>query len=137
MAFVLDASAALALAFPDEGADDATVGAVEGRLRREQAWVPAVWHLEVGNALLVAVRSGRIDEAVAREALDLLSALPVEAAGGSPWAALRAAWSLARTHGLTTYDAAYLALAMERGVPLATLDRRLRRAARAAGVPLL
>lgn len=91
MAFVLDASAALALACPDEGADDATVGAIEGRLRREQAWVPPVWHLEGSNALLVAVRSGRIDEAVAREALDLLSALPVEVAGGSPWAALRAA----------------------------------------------
>jgi len=83
MAFVLDASVALALVFPDEGAEQETVGAVERRLRREQAWVPAVWHLEVGNALLMAVRSGRIEEAVAQEALDLLSGLPVEVAGGA------------------------------------------------------
>jgi predicted nucleic acid-binding protein len=44
--------------------------------------------------------------------------------------------SLARGHGLSAYDATYLELALRRGLPLATLDRRLRAAAEAAGVSL-
>jgi predicted nucleic acid-binding protein len=45
--------------------------------------------------------------------------------------------ALARTHRLTAYDAAYLELALRADAPLATLDRKLAAAARAAGVPLL
>ena len=45
--------------------------------------------------------------------------------------------SLAREHGLTAYDAAYLELAMRLGLPLATGDRDLKSAAARAGVVLL
>ncbi len=41
---------------------------------------------------------------------------------------------LARRHGLSSYDASYLELALRTGVPLATLDTDLARAARKAGV---
>ena len=44
--------------------------------------------------------------------------------------------SLARDHNLSAYDAAYLELAMRRGLPLATLDDKLKAAAQAVGVPL-
>ena len=44
---------------------------------------------------------------------------------------------LALTHRLTSYDAAYLELAMRRSVPLATLDDDLVRASRATGIALL
>ena len=44
--------------------------------------------------------------------------------------------SLAREHGLSVYDATYLELAMRRGLPLATLDEKLKTAAEAVGVPL-
>ena len=53
----------------------------------------------------------------------------------------RQAWGataqLARRHGLTCYDAAYLELAQRRRLPLATLDRELRAAAAAEGISLL
>jgi len=45
-------------------------------------------------------------------------------------------FALAREHQLSTYDASYLDLAMRRGLPLATLDKSLRRAAGRCGVPL-
>jgi predicted nucleic acid-binding protein len=44
--------------------------------------------------------------------------------------------ALARQYGLTIYDAAYLELAMRRGASLATTDRDLTKAAKAAGVSL-
>ncbi|HSG46523.1 MAG TPA: type II toxin-antitoxin system VapC family toxin [Longimicrobiales bacterium] len=40
----------------------------------------------------------------------------------------------ARVRGLSAYDASYLDLAMRYGIPLATLDQRLRAAAEAEGV---
>ena len=45
--------------------------------------------------------------------------------------------AVAMAHGLTAYDAAYLALAQEHGLPLATLDQKLAQAARHEGVALL
>lgn len=44
---------------------------------------------------------------------------------------------LARSLGLTAYDAAYVALAAHRGLSLATVDDRLRQAAESAGVGLV
>ena len=44
--------------------------------------------------------------------------------------------ALARARKLTVYDAAYLDLAIREGLPLATLDRQLERAALAEGVAL-
>ena len=62
MAFVLDCSATLPWIFADEASpaadrllDDLTAGA--------QAWVPTLWHLELGNVLLGAHRRKRIDQA--------------------------------------------------------------------------
>jgi predicted nucleic acid-binding protein len=42
---------------------------------------------------------------------------------------------LARLHNLSLYDAAYLELAVRRGLPLATLDDKLKGTAAAVGVP--
>jgi len=44
--------------------------------------------------------------------------------------------ALARERRLTVYDAAYLELAIREGLPLATLDRALEKAAVAEGVAL-
>ena len=125
---VVDASVALAYLFPDED------GAVFEHLQRDHAdelVAPDFFDLELLNAILGGVRKGRF----APEQGDAL-ALPVLRVG-SDAALVTETFSLARTHGISGYDALYLALAKMRGVPLATGDRRLRSAAEAENVPLL
>jgi predicted nucleic acid-binding protein len=134
LSLVVDASVALAWVFGDERHDAAW--RVVARLREAPAWVPAHFHLEVGNGLLSGLRRGRLTADQAQTAVVALGALPIEVDLDTPSRALSESWSLAARHGLTTYDAAYLELAIRRGLPLATLDGRLASAARAEGVAL-
>ena len=68
--------------------------------------------------------------------LGFLAALPIAVDGKPRLHAVGNTLSLARDHNLSAYDAAYLELAMRRGLPLATLDDKLKTAALAAGVVL-
>jgi predicted nucleic acid-binding protein len=133
--FVLDASIAVTWALPDE---DAPGTEFLRRLARiETAVVPMHWILEVTNALRAAVRSRRLAPGEPREVLDRIREQPIEI---DPETMIRG-WleipEIADTYELTTYDAAYLELALRLGAPLATLDQALAKAARAAKVPLL
>jgi predicted nucleic acid-binding protein len=106
-------------------------------LQGDQAVVPAHWPIEVTNALLVAKRGGRVTNEEILEFCSDLALLPIRiepAYSPLEWAALMA---LAEQYGLTTYDAAYLDLSRRSGLLLATLDRDLEKAARAAGTPLI
>ena len=133
MGFVIDTSITLAWCFDDERTSK--TDALLGRLSSESAVAPGLWVLETANALLTAQRRGRITEAQAHRASALLDALPIEIElGVTPRSVLLAAGA---THGLTAYDSDYLLLAERRGLPLATLDRTLARAARKAGVQIL
>jgi len=134
LSLVIDASVALAWVFGDEH-HDAAWQVIE-RLREGPAWVPTHFPLEVGNGLLTGLRRGRLTPDQARTAVVALGALPIEVDLDTPGRALSDSWPLAAQHGLTTYDAAYLELAIRRGFPLATLDVNLARAARAEGVTL-
>ena len=133
-ALVLDASLALAWAFEDEG--NAYTDAVLESLAKVKVFVPTIWPLEVGNALLVAERRGRLNQADTVQFLALLWQLPIMVEVERPEQMLGETLALAREHGLSTYDATYLLLAMRRGFPLATTDEALRLAATRAGVPL-
>lgn len=132
MRFVLDCSVAMAWCFEDESAGyaDAVLGALEGA----EALVPGLWSLEVANVLLVAERRGRISEAAAARFVELLRGLPISIDGEDAGRALGNVLSLARERSLSSYDAAYLDLAMREGLPLATLDQRLRESALRSGV---
>ena len=66
--------------------------------------------------------------------LELLDALPIEIDDQTASRAFSHTLPLARAHSLSAYDAAYLELSMREGFVLATLDQRLRKAARAVGV---
>ena len=132
MPIVIDASVTMAWCFDDE-ATPMTDGVLD-RLRDQEAFVPALWQLEVANVLLIAERRGRITEAQATRFLDLLMQLPIRIDQSlTNVAALLAA---GRRHRLTAHDAAYLLLAERIGAPLATLDSNLIAAALTAGVEL-
>ena len=134
MNFVLDASVALAWCFEDESLEPAL--AVLDALRDSEAVVAHHWTLETANGLLTAERRGRIDGDGATRFSRLLLALPIAVDPVARGTALTETRRLARTHGLTSYDAAYLELALRLAIPLATLDEKLQAAARAEGVRL-
>ena len=131
--FVLDGSLALAWYFKDEA--DPYADAVAARLPTARAAVPLIWPLEVANAVLMGERRQRSTEAQAAQWLTYLGCLPIAVDDQTSDRAWGEVLSLARAHGLSAYDAAYLELALRRGLPLATLDDRLKAAASAVGVP--
>jgi predicted nucleic acid-binding protein len=132
--FILDGSITVAWFFEDES--DAYADAVQDSLASARAVVPAIWHLEVANAVLVGERKKRTTAAKISQFLTLLSALPVAVDGQTTSRAWSDTLMLARTYQLSAYDASYLELAQRRGLPLATLDGPLKRAANAVGVAI-
>jgi predicted nucleic acid-binding protein len=132
---VVDASVTLAWALAGEvRADEA--GALLLRVSEAAAIVPTHWRLEVGNALLMAERRGRIRPERVDAVWRQLAEMPIDIDADTNARAWSAAAGLARRHGLTLHDAAYLELAARRSLPLATFDRQLARAAVAEQVAL-
>lgn len=129
---VVDASIALTWCFEDEVT--VQTEAIATRVDTEGAIVPALWRLEVVNALLIAERRGRIVSSDMRQRLALLAKLPIMVDAETDEHAWNDTLMLAAAAGLTAYDAAYLELAMRQGGELATLDRELARAARRLGL---
>ncbi|MCE5230909.1 type II toxin-antitoxin system VapC family toxin [bacterium] len=132
--FVLDASVALPWCFEDEVNKYAE--AVLDRLDHASAIVPSLWRLETANALVIAERRGRITRAKSMQMAEVLINLPIIDDIESVLKGLESVLDLARDYGLTAYDAAYLELAMRLGLPIATLDKVLTKAAEKAGVQL-
>jgi predicted nucleic acid-binding protein len=131
---VIDASVALAWCFPDEASDyaDGVLVALEDRT----AMVPAIWSAEIANALLVGERRKRIRQPEARRFIELLKGLSI-LEDGQPFAdAVSNILPLAREYDLSAYDAAYLDVAVRHEAPLATLDKALQKAGRAAGLKI-
>ena len=132
MSFVLDTSVTMAWLFEDEATR--TTEAILDRLKDEEALVPTLWTYEVGNVLLMAERRNRITEAQGRRFTQLLESLPIHISDSH----LKSFWNnavvVAREHSLSVYDGTYLDLAMREGIPLATRDKALRKAARKLGI---
>ena len=122
-ALVIDSSAALSWCFEDEATPECDL--LFERVRDEGAVVPGLWHLEVANVLLQAEKRGRISPGDLAMRLELIAELPIATDTETATRAWREILALARTEGLTTYDAAYLELAMRRALPLQTKDGAL------------
>ena len=135
MNFVLDCSIAMAWCFEDE-ATDFTDSLLES-LAQVSALVPSMWSLEVANVLAISERRGRTNQAKMTQFLRLLGNLPIIVDAKTGEKAFTDVLTLARTHKLTSYDAAYLELALREGLPLATLDEGLKRAALNIGVKII
>lgn len=134
-AFVVDASVAIAWVHPSQATahTDAMLSALSDGATVE---APALWPLEVANALLVLVRRGRLREAERQAALGWLRGLNVRLDHEAGSLALSTLSQLAATHGLSVYDAAYLELAQRKQLSLARKDGPLGTAAKHAGVEL-
>ncbi len=132
--FVLDASVALAWVL------DSPIAAYALEVRHalasgKRGLVPALWHLEIANALASAERrrdlvGADVDDALATIEATAARAVDTEMSFISAGEAL----ANARSFQLTAYDAVYLELARREGLPLATLDKGLRAAAVKAGI---
>ncbi|MGA2258381.1 MAG: type II toxin-antitoxin system VapC family toxin [Thermoguttaceae bacterium] len=120
-------------------ADEATVetARVQDRLIAEAALVPSHWFLEVVNVLVMAEKHQRIAAADATNFLHLLATLDIQTDHETAARAFDHLPALCRSHGLTSYDAAYLDLAIRRRLPLASLDDDLRQAAIGLGIQVL
>lgn len=127
MSLVLDSSMALAWLFEDENSEQATH--VLHKVTEMGAIVPSLWRLEVANALLMAVRRGRIDAAFRDASLADLGALSIVIDTDTDHQAWSTTLHLADSYKLTLYDAAYLELAQRLALPLATLDQAMANAA--------
>jgi predicted nucleic acid-binding protein len=132
--FVLDCSVTMAWVFPDEATKETAT--LQTNLNGSLAIVPSLWRLEVGNVLHLAIRRGRITQDDAARILLILGKLPIEIDGETHLRAWETILPLATRFSITVYAAAYLELAKRLKLPLATLDKGLIDACRAANVTL-
>lgn len=132
--FVIDNSVVMAWYFEDEAVP--YTQAVLESLNKYECMVPSIWTLEVANALIVYERRGRSTEARAARFITLLSSLPIHIDTNTSRYALSETLQIAREYKLSSYDAAYLELAMREGVPISTQDKALRQAASKCGVKI-
>ena len=133
--FVVDNSVVMSWCFNDETNNYGD--AVLDRLAESTAIVPPIWPLEVVNVLLVAERRNRLKQVDSVRFITLLSQLPIDVEHEGPERKMKDLLSLGRANNLSSYDAAYLDLAMRNDCPIATLDKKLIEAAKNVDVTIL
>ncbi len=135
MSIVLDASMALAwLIGRADPAEAVLAQQAFAEVSASRAEVPALWYAEVANTLLVFKRAKRLTEQDSVSYLSDLALIAIMQDHHPPASRQARVLDLGRIYDLTAYDATYLELAMRRAAVLATFDRKLAEAARAAGV---
>ena len=133
--FVIDNSVVMTWCFKDE--TNHYADAVLDSLEMFTAVVPSIWLLEVGNVLLTAERKKRLSQADSTRFISLLNELPIIIEPEPQDRVLKDILALAREHQLSSYDASYLDLAMRKGLPIATLDNGLIKAAGSCQVSIV
>lgn len=134
-AFVLDSSVALAWVLPRQ--QTKRTAAILDQATEHGALTASLWPIEVANVLSIYERRAQFTAAERTNAIGLFAGLPIDIDDQTQTRAWSTAYDLALAHKLTVYDALYLELALRAGLPLATLDSDLCRAATTLGVPVL
>lgn len=135
MRFVLDNSVAMRWLIPSlKPADQQYAERVLKSMNEADALVPGLWHLEASNVLLGAEKSGEITVAQTEAFTSQLENLPISVDSSTWRRSFGRTMVLARSYGLSSYDAAYLELAVRESLMLASLDRTLLKAAEKAGI---
>jgi len=132
MEVVFDCSAIIACLAPDESPPETW----RAMLAESTIVAPPILPTELANALLMAQKRKRLTAQDVARAITALKSLAVECESAHVGLSADAVRSLALAYDLTAYDAAYLEMAARRGLPLATLDDDLKRAARKLKVVL-
>ena len=135
MSFVLDNSVTMRWFFGDgKPRELAYAGKVLDAMYTATAHVPVTWGLEVANVIAKAEERALVTEARSGAFLEMLEGIDIEVDSATSAQALSGTLQLARRYRLSAYDASYLELALRLGIPLATLDEDLQKAAKKAGV---
>lgn len=135
MRFVIDNSVSMRWFFGDGKPRELTSAEeVLDVLRDGSALVPVTWGLEVSNVIARAEAKGLVTEARSETFLGMLEEMDIEVDEETFARSMSDTLHLARRYRLSAYDASYLELALREGVPLATLDEDLSKAAKKAGV---
>ncbi len=130
MSLILDASATVAWAFSPETFTVAQPALIH--IQREHAIAPALWQFEVASAMRKAVRDGRLSSQQSSSFLADLRTLDIRLSLVLP--TIERLIDVSEQFNVSTYDAAYLDLALQLSLPLATLDGDMANAARRAGI---
>lgn len=135
MSLVLDNSVAMCWLLNDGRPADVTYALkVLDALKQTSAMVPGLWALEAASVVAKAEAKALVAEARTQVFVATLARLNIKIDKATAGHALSDTLNLARRYKLSAYDAAYLELALREGLPLATLDADLEKAARKAGV---
>ena len=132
MDLVVDASASVAWFLPDEF--DAQAAALLDFVAVHGALVPALWAVEMQNALRNAHRRRRVNADGAQDILLRLAQLPLRVVDATERPAFHGALALALEHDLSVYDAVYLDVAMRYRAHLASRDARVVAIAQSVGI---
>jgi predicted nucleic acid-binding protein len=133
--FVLDNSVAMQWHLESNKSSDQSYSeSVLLSLSEMDAIVPNLWHLEASSVLLGAEKRGETTTGEVERFIVQLENLPLHVDPLTAHQSFTRTMALARAYKLSSYDAAYLELAIREGLPLATLDKQLLRAAKKADV---
>lgn len=135
--FILDNSVSMRwLLESNKAVDQKYAEAVLKSFLDADALVPNLWHLEASNVLLGAEKRSEIDAGEIERFISQLENLPIQVDSLTSHKAFTRTLALSRIYKLSSYDAAYLELAIREGLPIATLDKNLRKAANKADVKI-
>ena len=135
--FVLDNSVAMRWLLESEKVSDQRYAeAVLNTMDESAAWVPNLWHLEAVNVFQGAEKRDDASAAEIERFISQLENLPIQVDPLTARQAFSRILALARAYKISSYDAAYLELAIREGLPLATLDKDLIKAAKGAGIDI-
>jgi len=135
--FVLDNSVAMRWFMPsNKPQDQAYCRDVLNSFVSSSALVPNLWHIEAVSALLGSEKREEITEGEIESYLIKLDALPIFVDPLTVHNAFGRTLTLARAFSLSSYDATYLELAIRESIPIATLDKKLQKAAEKSAIEL-
>lgn len=134
---VLDNSVAMRwLLVSKKNKDQTYAETVLKSLAETETVVPHLWHLDAANVLLAAEKRGELEIGEVERFIAQLESLPIRVDPLTAHQAFSRTLGLSRAYNLTSYDAAYLELAIREGLALATLDKNLIKAAKKANVAI-